>query len=69
LTAVLLTGLPPCAFHQDPPHRFGRGAKEVAEAVPMLSLFNVYEPDIGLMHQGRCLQRLTGFLLGQLGGG
>ena len=41
----------------------------MAAAVPMLRLLDVDEPEIGLMHQRRRLQRLTGFLLSQLGGG
>ena len=60
---------PPGILDKDSPHRLGRGAKEVSTAVPMLSLLDIHEPDIGLMHQRRGLQRLTRFLLSQLGGG
>ena len=41
----------------------------MATRIPMLSLLYIHEPDVGIMYQSRCLQRLARLLLGQLGGG
>jgi hypothetical protein len=38
----------------------------MAATVPLLVLFHVYQAEIGLMHQRRGLERLTGRFLGQL---
>src|SRR5262249_26261511 len=46
-TASFLPVLAPGAFDQDAPHRFGRGGKEVAEAVPVLRSLDVYQPQVG----------------------
>jgi len=40
---------------QYPPHRFSGRAKEVPAAIPVLSLFHINEPDIGVMHECRRL--------------
>jgi hypothetical protein len=37
-----------------------------ASAVPVLSLLDVHQPDVGLVHQRRRLERLVRFLLGHL---
>ena len=37
----------------------------MATAIPVLCLLDIDQPDIGLMHQRRRLQRLSGFLLSQ----
>jgi hypothetical protein len=52
--------------HENASHRLCRRRKKVPATVPALSLFDVYQPHIGFMHQSCRLQRLTGFLLSQL---
>ncbi len=49
----------------DPSHGFGRRGEEVAAAVPVLDLLNVYQPQIGFMHERRCLQSLARLLLSE----
>ena len=46
------------AIHEDAPHRFGSGSKEMAAAVPVLGLFHIDQPDICVMHQCGRLQGL-----------
>jgi hypothetical protein len=55
----------PCMFDQYPPHRLGRSPEEMPPAVPLLSLINIHQTQIRLMHQRRRLQRLSGLLVCQ----
>ena len=64
--AVLAPLLAPRRLDQDAPHGLGRGGEEVAAAVPVLDLFDIHQPQVRLMHQGRGLKRLPRFLLGEL---
>ena len=50
---------------QDAAHGLGRGGEEVAAAVPVLGLLDVHESEVGLVDQGRGLERLPGRLVGQ----
>jgi len=59
--AVPITG----AVQQNPPHRLGRGGKEVAPAVPILRLFAADQPQVRFVHQGGRLQRLAQLLSSQ----
>jgi hypothetical protein len=51
---------------EDTAHGLGGGEEEVAAAGPGPGLFRVNQPQIGLMDQGRGLERLPGLFLGQL---
>ena len=62
LARCLAAGL----FDEDAAHGLGRGGEEVAAAVPVLGLLRVHQPQVGLVDQGRGLERLAGLLLGQL---
>jgi len=46
----------------------GSRGKEVAAAVPLLDLLHVHQADVGLMDQGRRLQRLARLFLSELRG-
>src|SRR5262249_34251410 len=48
------------------PRRPRLGSKEGPPAGPALGLFDVYQTQVGLVDQGRGLQRLARLLLGQL---
>src|SRR5207237_6131240 len=63
--ALLATSI----IDQDAAHGLGRGGKEVAAAVPVLGFVRVHQPEVGLVDQGRGLERLAGYFLGQLLGG
>jgi hypothetical protein len=52
---------------QDVEHRLGRSSKEVPSAVPMLGFLDIDKSDIGIVNQGRGLQRLPRLFLGQFG--
>ena len=54
LEASLVTG----SLHQDSPHCFGRRAKKMSPAVPVLGFFNVHQSHIGLVNERRRLNRL-----------
>ena len=69
ITTMLQAFSPPCLFDQDPPHRLGRGSKEMAAAVPVLGLVNVHQAQVRLVNHGRRLEGLAGWLVGQLLGG
>jgi hypothetical protein len=62
---VLLRFLAAGVFDHDAAHGLGRGGKEVAAAVPVSRLLYVYQPQVGLVNQGRRLQRLAGLLLSE----
>jgi hypothetical protein len=47
-------------FDQDATHCLGRGGKEVAAAVPVLDLLGIDQPNVGIMHERRRLQGLSG---------
>ena len=48
----------PRQVDEDPSHDTGRGPEEVSPTLPLrLSLID--ESDVGLVHEGRCLQRMT----------
>jgi hypothetical protein len=68
LTAMFEPSLPPNPFDQDPPHRLRCRRKEVSPAVPMLGLFRVHQPDVGLVDESGGLERLPGLLPRHLGG-
>jgi hypothetical protein len=51
---------------QNPPHRFRCGGKEMATRIPVLSLLDIHEPDVGVMDQRRRLQRLARLLVCEL---
>src|SRR5262249_31956700 len=57
-----------CTFDEDSPHRLGSGGKEMSSAIPVLSLFAAYQPQVHLVHQRRRLKRLARGLLPQLFG-
>src|SRR6516225_9410203 len=52
------------AVHEETAHGFGGSSKEMAAAVPVLSLLHVHEPHIGFMHQRCGVQGLAGLLAG-----
>ena len=68
LATPLEAPVPPRSFDQDPPHRFGRRCEEMPLIVPLLRHGLVDQSQICFVHQRRRLQRLTGFLVRQLGG-
>src|SRR5262249_24055622 len=45
-TSVLETALAPSVFDENPPHGLCRRSEKVPPAVPMLSLFDVHDPDV-----------------------
>ena len=51
---------------QDAAHRLGGGREEMAATVPVPAIFGAHKPQVGLMNQGRGLQRLTGCLVRQI---
>jgi len=55
--------LAPGIVDQDPPHRLGRGRKEVPASVPLAGLGNFDKPQIGFVHQSRRVECLSGPLL------
>jgi len=56
-----------CAIEENPPHRLGRGGKEMAPTVPVLDFGHVDQPELHLVDQGRGLECLARLFLGQLG--
>jgi len=52
------------SINQNPAHRFGGRSEKMAAAVPNLLLLRSYETQPRFMHQGRGLERLSGFFLG-----
>jgi len=50
-------------FHKDSSNRFGGGGEEMATGIPVLSLFHVHQPKIGIVDQGGGLQCLAGWFL------
>src|SRR5262249_998237 len=54
-----------CLLNQDAAHGLGGSGEEVAAAVPALGLLRIDQPEVGLVDQGRGLERLPGLLLGQ----
>jgi hypothetical protein len=54
---------------QDAAHGLGGRGEEVAPAVPARYRRAVHQAEVGLVDQGRGLERLAGLLLGQLLGG
>ena len=67
--AVPDAALPPGPLDEEAAHRLGRGAEEVAAAVPVGVGLAAYQPQVGLVDQGGRLQGLAGFLPGQFLGG
>src|SRR5262249_28096148 len=53
------------AVDDNPAHGFSRGGEEVTAAVPLRDLLDIHEAKIGLVDQGRGLERLARFLLCQ----
>ena len=47
---------------QDPPHRLGRGREEMPLPPKGPSGVAVHQPDVGLVHERGCLERLVGAL-------
>jgi len=47
------------------PHRLRRGSEEMPPADPLLNLFTIDEAEVGFMHQGGGLERLTRLLVYQ----
>ena len=47
---------------KDPAHRFGRRGEEVSAVLPALVIRGADEPQVGLVHQRRGLERLAGLL-------
>ena len=61
--AVLDPGLAASIFHQVAPHRLRRGREKVP---PVFETLLPRQSQTGFMHQGRRIQRLARFLMGQL---
>ncbi len=63
------TALEPFAIagtiQQDPPHRLGRRREKVPATLPALALIRADDSQIGLMHERRRLESLTGLLVCQ----
>ena len=68
LTTMLETAFAPRIVDENATHCFGSGAKEVGPTAPATGLVCIHQPDIRLMNEGGCLERLTGVLMGELGG-
>ncbi len=66
IAARFESSLVPGLIDQDSSHRFGGDAEKV---LPVRELPIVAQPQIGLMDQGRRVQRVTRILTGQLDGG
>src|SRR5262249_14261160 len=64
-SAALLPGLAPGGLDQDAPHGLGRGGEEMSLAVPLATRGGADQPQIGLVHQGRRLECVTGRLVRQ----
>ena len=56
-------------INQKSTHRFSSRSKEVAARIPVLCLFDIDKPKVGIMHQCRRLQRLPRLFLRHLRGG
>ena len=65
LEPLLAAGL----VDQDSPHGLCGRPKEMPATLPMLCLLDIHKFQIRFVHQRRRLQRLTWFLVGQLGRG
>ena len=63
--ASLETLLAPRSVHQNTAHRIGCGPKEVVSVVEIGEVLS-QQADIGLVHQGRGLERVTGLFTGEL---
>ena len=61
LLATFVTG----AVDENPPHGLGGGGKEVAPSVPLDARVIPDEPQVRLVDEGGCLERLARLLLGQ----
>jgi hypothetical protein len=61
---VLDPSLAAGVLDQNPPHCFRRRGEEMPSVVPLWSLLDADQPQIGLMHQGGRLQSLAGVLAG-----
>src|SRR5262245_21567938 len=57
--------LSPRLIDQNASHGLGRSGKKMPAPVPLLTVLGAHEPQIGLVHEGRRLQRLAGFFLGE----
>jgi cyclic pyranopterin phosphate synthase len=59
---------PPAAglLNDDPPHCFRRGSEEMAATVPLLCLLHIHQPKVGIVDQGRRLERLPWLFLREL---
>ena len=47
-------------------HRLGGCGKEMPAGIPMLSLLDFHETNVGIMHEGRSLQRMPWLFIGKL---
>ncbi len=63
-TAMLEACLAAGRFNENAPHRFGGRGKEVAARVPLLSLLDIDEANVGVMHQRCRLQGLPWLFVG-----
>jgi hypothetical protein len=63
LAAGLEGSLMAGAFHDDAPHRLGRGGEEVATAVPALGRLRVHQPEISLVDEVGRLESLPRLFL------
>jgi hypothetical protein len=68
LPAVAQAALAAGLIDQDAPHGLGSGGEEVAAALPGPLRAPADQPQVGLLHQRRGLERLAGLLLGELPG-
>src|SRR5262245_14769136 len=65
--ALLVTS----AFDQNAPHRLGCRGEKVCAAIPLLGPLTIsvglvpHQPQVGFVHQGRWLERLSRLLAGQ----
>ena len=65
LEPLVLAGL----LNEDSPHGLSHRGEELTSTIPTLRLLGIDEPDVGLMHQRRGLQRLPRLFFPQLLGG
>ena len=54
---------------EDAAHRLGRRGEEMAVALPPPVVRRADQPQVGLVHQGRRVERLAGLLSRELSGG
>lgn len=59
----------PRRIDEDPPHRLGGCGEEVASAIPKIGPADADQSDISLVNQSGRLERVSGSLLGEPGGG